>query len=1683
MIPDEIEGYTVGAELGQGAMSVVYRVTRGTETYALKWMTERPEGEALDVLLQFRREAAALARLDHPALVRVVEVGEHEGRPFIVMDLLDGDSVDRRIEQGPPMSEDEVVAMGRAVASALVEVHRFGMVHRDIKPANIVRTRSGGVKLIDFGLVSGAEDSGAVVGTLSYAAPEQVGVIKRVVGPGADLYALGASLFECLAGRPPLLADESGEFLHTLATQTPPDLRDLRAEVSLALAAIVAKLLRKDPDDRYLTARGLVADLDSLQRLNEEAQHGTLVLGASDHVGLNEQEIALVGRDAELARLKKLVDSAAAGSAAFVQLEGEEGSGKSRMVQELARIAAEQDAIVLSGRCQQGETVPFGPLREAVDQYVATVLRLAEAEKQAAVEQIRRAAGQYAALVKKLSSGLARIIGDVPDIRALDPDAEQQRYYEAIGAFFRTLGTEGKPVALLIDDVQWLDEGSLRVVSRIAAGSRTPRTGAASPAGGAHLLLLSTARSGAANRTSVGHYTEALGGPLTAKIDLRPLSKQAVTELVGARLGGKPLDDELIDKLTTLTHGNPFAIGQYLRALLDGGLLRPVAGRWVADAAALDGATLSKNVMELMVGRLAAVTPATAKVIGVAAIVGLRFDAGLVARVTGLTPDAVKRAIDEVVRADLVEHVSGDIHAFVHVHVRSAAVEHLSDDEQRDAHQAIAEALDADAEAGGDNENLYAIARHYAEGHVTKNPKRACERNLAAGLQAIDEHANEEAFALLDRARQLAGPAGMFDAVAMQLLEGLGRACAMTGRLDDAFAHLQEALKRASTQQDRFRLQNLLTLSYASQGRNDDALASLYEAFRVVGRPYPSSLVMQIVTMVWAAVLGNVLALTGIGYGRAKGEERERRTTLSQLHYTGSMIALFQGKPVLMGQFIVRDFLNVHFLGATGEAAIATSVYGAALGLAGMASMVDYYGNKAIRMAEGLGDAAALSVCRAYQAVGTKWAGDLVKGNQMLVEALPGLDRNVPGSWYQAMMITEQAYSFLHGGLTTSAIDHIRSSITQLDRTNNLMFRYNTMSVLYCELMVSGAVGEAQPLWEQLEKQFKPMSSTVYVGLARCIASLEVLSDSEDTGPEVDEQIAGFQQLLSEDYYSNVARVLAGYARMNQFQAAKGEAKVAARKKFEHEAFGLWLRAMVPVFRCHAHVFNAVLARADGKFKKARRLLAAADKAATRCGSRRGAYYVALEKARLAADMGDSISGYYAAQALEIAQFERWRQKARRVRSEFGLKEEKAPAAASSQTMAAGSAAASSLNQSQRYADALLQVSLASGSTLDPDVQAQNALGELTKVLGAERAMFFLLTESGELVMKASTGAGTEKISQTIVRKVIETRAPVVLTGSEDGEALGSKSIVAYGLRSIMAAPLMVRDRLIGVVYLDSRLAKNMFTQDDVNLLLGVSNHIAIAVETARTARLEAERMALARDFEIMSVVQNLLLPKDSAFEGPGLRGAGFYQAAAQCGGDWWWQHTRADGSTILVLGDVSGHGAGPAMLTSAVAGAFHVVCEIFPNASPPEILHHLHGRVKTFTGYHMTMSMAVIDPAARTLSWWNAGGPEIYFIHEGKSTVLNAAGTTLGTKDTFTTGSVSVGISAGDRIMLCTDGVLELRKDGRMLGNRLTSRMFASYAKRPVSEACTAFGAELNAMLVGQEQEDDITFIMIEVT
>jgi serine/threonine protein kinase len=266
-----LPGYELLGELGRGGMGVVYKARHvGLDRFvALKVL--RMGGASATSFERLRGEARAVARLQHPHIVQVHDVGEYHGLPYLVLEFCAGGSLRDRLQAGPlpPARAAEVVeALARAVHAA----HQKQVLHRDLKPGNVLLTDDGTPKVTDFGLAkrldlaAGPTLSGTVLGTPAYMPPEQARGQTDRVGPAADVYALGAILYECLSGRPPFQADTTADTLLQVLSQDPPSLRQLRPEVPEALQAVCLKCLQKEPSQRYATAEDLARELRSFVR-------------------------------------------------------------------------------------------------------------------------------------------------------------------------------------------------------------------------------------------------------------------------------------------------------------------------------------------------------------------------------------------------------------------------------------------------------------------------------------------------------------------------------------------------------------------------------------------------------------------------------------------------------------------------------------------------------------------------------------------------------------------------------------------------------------------------------------------------------------------------------------------------------------------------------------------------------------------------------------------------------------------------------------------------------------------------------------------------------------------------------------------------------------------------------------------------------------------------------------------------------------------------------------------------------------------------------------------------------------------------------------------------------------------------------------------------------------------------
>jgi hypothetical protein len=267
-----IDGYEVGELLGRGGMGLVLRAVQKSlkRPVALKIIVSGAHAGA-EERARFRTEAEAVARLQHPGIVQVYEVGEQAGCPYLALEYVGGGSLAQQLD-GTPMPPRRAAGLLLDLARAVQHAHERGIVHRDLKPANVLLTEAGVAKVADFGLAKlldaerGQTQTGAVLGSPSYMAPEQAAGKVGAVGPATDVYALGAILYELLTGRPPFLGASILETLDQVRNHDPAPPQVLQPKVSEDLAAVCLKCLEKEPADRYPSAEALAHDLDRFLR-------------------------------------------------------------------------------------------------------------------------------------------------------------------------------------------------------------------------------------------------------------------------------------------------------------------------------------------------------------------------------------------------------------------------------------------------------------------------------------------------------------------------------------------------------------------------------------------------------------------------------------------------------------------------------------------------------------------------------------------------------------------------------------------------------------------------------------------------------------------------------------------------------------------------------------------------------------------------------------------------------------------------------------------------------------------------------------------------------------------------------------------------------------------------------------------------------------------------------------------------------------------------------------------------------------------------------------------------------------------------------------------------------------------------------------------------------------------------
>jgi predicted ATPase len=805
--------YRLDSQIGRGGMGVVYRATdlELHRRVAVKVISENSSDDARERLI---REARAAAALNHPHIVSVYDVGEANGLPFFVMELVEGPSLSKT----PPTELSRIVELGLQICAALEHAHTNNIVHRDLKPDNVLVSTTGqSIKLADLGLAlpgHGARISraGLVLGTPSYMAPEQA--LGHEVDARTDLYALGVLLYELTTGRVPFKGDDPLAVVsqHVHAPAVPP--RVLRPDVPRPLEILILRLLEKNPAARFQTATEVAAALHNC--LDENAVEGDADAAPAVAILDALSRGRLIGRATELAEVRQLWQRALDGHGHAVLLSGEPGAGKTRLARELAIQAAVDGAVVLTGGCYEYEaTTPYLPFVEAFRRFVREVKD---------DERLRTILGDDAPQIAKLAPEIETRLGPFHARTELAPHEERLLFFDAVVQVLSNLA-RSKGLLFYADDLHWADRGTLWLLTHLLRQMREERA-----------LIVGCYRETELDRAHP--LSRALldwnRERLVTRITLRRFEAAETNEQLSALLG-ESVSADFGEAVHRETEGNPFFVEEVLKALIEQGSVRRESGRWRrCDVGEL---VIPQSVKEAIGSRLDRVSEQTNDVLRVAAVLGKTFSfEELQAAAGNLSEDVLLDALDESTTAQLINSSGTESFTFTHDKIREVLYEELNPIRRRRLHRHAAEGLER---RGVPSENdrhgvtsacaVERLAYHYIHAGDYEHGLTYAKQAAAAAEKVF---AFDEAIAAYTRARDCAEALGLIeDQVVLE--EAIGKTYLMHGESIAAGEHFERAMALTEDRHVRARLQTEVAGSFVTIG-DQRGMNYLHEALKVL---------------------------------------------------------------------------------------------------------------------------------------------------------------------------------------------------------------------------------------------------------------------------------------------------------------------------------------------------------------------------------------------------------------------------------------------------------------------------------------------------------------------------------------------------------------------------------------------------------------------------------------------------------------------------------------------------------------------------------------------------------------------------------------------------------------------------------------------------------------------------------
>ncbi len=848
LIP-EIPGYSITEKLHESRSTLVLRAKRlkTGEPVILKIL--KPEASIeKEVLSRFRHEYAIISRLNLPGVVKIIALEEYRDSLMIVMDDSGGKSLNHF---QLPLPIKTFLDVSIALADTIGSLHKKHVIHKNINPSNIIwNAETKHLNLIDFGNADEIPERTVSPqapiengGALEYISPEQTGRMNRVVDYRTDFYSLGVTFYQLITGALPFVATDALGFYHLHIAGMAKIPHKLKADIPEMVSIIIMKLMAKMADDRYQSAFGLKADLERcLQDFKNTGAVWKFEPGFDDFSDRLRLPQKLYGRENEINLLLNAFNRVSKGNCELLLIAGYAGIGKTSLVHETYRAIAERNGYLIEGKFEQLQrNVPYLAWIQAFNDLASNLLMRSEVELDHWRQNILKAVGNIGRVLTDVIPNLELIIGPQAEVPDLGGVQSQNRFNYVFLEFVKAVATNERPLVVFLDDLQWIEVASLRLLEALMKDS-----------GVLNILVIGAYRENEVDTLHPLMKTLEILRKENASVErfsLQGLAEKTVNEIIADTLCRKNEETVHLSHLIySKTGGNPFFLLQTIKTLVESRMIsfNPKSRIWQWNTLSIENMQITENIVDLMVSKIRQLAPKAQHLLLLGSCIGFRFSLSNLKTVAMLPETTILEMLQPAISDGLI--IAGDEqYQFAHDRIQQAAYSLIPEEERPALHLKIGRLLLENTPEEKLIENVFQIIDHMNSGLslITdqKERQKIAELNFAAGMQAKTSTAFAHAINCFVAGISALGPVSWKERYDLYfpLYTNLAQCESLVGRFASSEELLSQALEHAQSLLDRARVYRIYQRLYQQSGRWTEAVNAALSGLKILGIIFPES--------------------------------------------------------------------------------------------------------------------------------------------------------------------------------------------------------------------------------------------------------------------------------------------------------------------------------------------------------------------------------------------------------------------------------------------------------------------------------------------------------------------------------------------------------------------------------------------------------------------------------------------------------------------------------------------------------------------------------------------------------------------------------------------------------------------------------------------------------------------------